>query len=67
MQFLEENRTKVMSKELQLLHNATCAYYAGNSTQLKAALDQFIVRPSAAHQNGYTGDAHRPFTSFLEK
>ena len=34
MQFLQENRVKTMTKELDLLYQATIAFYAGNSTQL---------------------------------
>jgi len=44
LQFLAENRTKVMQKQLLLLHNAMCAYHSGNAAELSATLQQFNVR-----------------------
>lgn len=35
MQLLEEHRVRIMTKELDLLYQATIAFYAGNSTQLQ--------------------------------
>ncbi|XP_042316199.1 arfaptin-2 isoform X2 [Sceloporus undulatus] len=44
LKFLEENKVKVMHKQLLLFHNAISAYFAGNQTQLEQTLKQFNVR-----------------------
>ncbi|XP_049297108.1 arfaptin-2 [Anopheles funestus] len=43
MQFLEENRIKVMHKQLLLFHNAIAAYFAGNANGLEKTLQQFNI------------------------
>uniref|UniRef100_A0A914ULL9 AH domain-containing protein n=1 Tax=Plectus sambesii TaxID=2011161 RepID=A0A914ULL9_9BILA len=43
LRFLDENRVKVMKKQLLLFHNATCAYFSGNNTALEASLKQFHI------------------------
>ncbi|CAK8686533.1 unnamed protein product [Clavelina lepadiformis] len=53
LQFLDENRVKVMQKNLLLFHNAISAYFAGNQQQLAAALEQFNIP--------------KPTQSFIEK
>ncbi|CAD7093425.1 unnamed protein product [Hermetia illucens] len=44
MQFLDENRIKVMHKQLVLLHNAVAAYFSGNATALEGTLKQFNIK-----------------------
>uniref|UniRef100_A0A3P9IAC9 Arfaptin-2 n=1 Tax=Oryzias latipes TaxID=8090 RepID=A0A3P9IAC9_ORYLA len=44
LKFLEENKVKVMHKQLLLFHNATSAYFAGNQQQLEQTLIQFNVK-----------------------
>lgn len=50
LQFLEENKVKVMHKQLLLFHNAISAYFSGNAAALEATLKQFNIslkRPNA--------------------
>jgi hypothetical protein len=72
--FLAENRVKVMNKQLSLLHTAMCAYYGGNQQAMKTALDQFNIKPIAElnghdtlSQSNSSGAVPKRFTSFLEK
>ncbi|XP_066555912.1 arfaptin-2b isoform X8 [Amia ocellicauda] len=44
LKFLEENKVKVMHKQLLLFHNAISAYFAGNQQQLEQTLKQFNVK-----------------------
>ncbi|XP_067306542.1 arfaptin-2a isoform X6 [Pseudorasbora parva] len=44
IKFLEENKVKVMHKQLLLFHNAISAYFAGNQQQLEQTLRQFNVK-----------------------
>ncbi|UYV64125.1 ARFIP1 [Cordylochernes scorpioides] len=44
MKFLDENRVKVMHKQLLLLHNAVSAYFSGNQAALEATLKQFNIK-----------------------
>ncbi|XP_056613599.1 arfaptin-2a isoform X1 [Triplophysa dalaica] len=44
LKFLEENKVKVMHKQLLLFHNAISAYFAGNQQQLEETLRQFNVK-----------------------
>ncbi|XP_065438014.1 arfaptin-2 isoform X5 [Chrysemys picta bellii] len=44
LKFLEENKIKVMHKQLLLFHNAVSAYFAGNQQQLAQTLRQFNIR-----------------------
>lgn len=44
LKFLEENKVKVMHKQLLLFHNAVSAYFAGNQQQLELTLKQFNVK-----------------------
>lgn len=44
LQFLEENKVKVMHKQLLLFHNAISAYFSGNAAALEATLKQFNIR-----------------------
>ncbi|XP_072900534.1 arfaptin-2-like isoform X1 [Hemitrygon akajei] len=47
LKFLEENKVKVMHKQLLLFHNAISAYFAGNQQQLEQTLKQFNVKLKA--------------------
>ncbi|RXG73323.1 Arfaptin-2 [Armadillidium vulgare] len=44
LKFLEENKVKVMHKQLLLFHNAVSAYFSGNQASLEATLKQFNVK-----------------------
>nr|XP_057943664.1 arfaptin-2b isoform X1 [Doryrhamphus excisus] len=44
LKFLEENKVKVMHKQLLLFHNAISAYFAGNQQQLAQTLQQFNIK-----------------------
>ncbi|KAL2079529.1 hypothetical protein ACEWY4_025273 [Coilia grayii] len=44
LKLLEENRVKVLQKQLILLHSAVAAYYAGNQQKLNQTLQQFHSR-----------------------
>ncbi|CAO2582636.1 Arfip2 [Lemmus lemmus] len=52
LKFLEENKIKVMHKQLLLFHNAVSAYFAGNQKQLEQTLQQFNIklRPPGAEK-----------------
>jgi len=58
LKFLDENRVKVMQKQLLLFHNAVSAYFSGNQTSLEATMKQFAIKvkspnsqpPSWVHQ-----------------
>lgn len=44
LKFLEENKVKVMHKQLLLFHNAVSAYFSGNQQGLEATLKQFNIK-----------------------
>ncbi|KAI5699845.1 hypothetical protein M8J75_009738 [Diaphorina citri] len=44
LRFLDENRIKVMHKQLLLFHNAISAYFSGNEPGLQATLKQFNIK-----------------------
>ncbi|XP_037125711.1 arfaptin-2-like isoform X1 [Syngnathus acus] len=44
LNFLEENKVKVMHKQLLLFHNAISAYFAGNQQQLQQTLEHFNIK-----------------------
>ncbi|XP_038055746.1 arfaptin-2-like isoform X2 [Patiria miniata] len=50
LRFLEENKVKVMHKQLLLFHNAISAYFSGNQQALDATLKQFNIRPKAGNE-----------------
>ncbi|XP_066106927.1 arfaptin-2 [Saccopteryx bilineata] len=52
LKFLEENKIKVMHKQLLLFHNAVSSYFAGNQKQLEQTLQQFNIklRPPGAEK-----------------
>ncbi|XP_072170958.1 arfaptin-2-like [Diadema setosum] len=47
LRFLDENKVKVMHKQLLLFHNAIAAYFSGNQQALNATLKQFNIKPKA--------------------
>lgn len=44
LKFLDENRIKVMHKQLLLFHNAVSAYFSGNQVALENTLKQFNIK-----------------------
>ncbi|XP_077460616.1 arfaptin-1-like isoform X2 [Stigmatopora argus] len=58
LKFLEENKVKVLHKQLMLFHNAVAAYYSGNQHQLAKTLEDFHIKLKA-------GGGQRP--SWLEE
>jgi len=44
LKFLDENKIKVMHKQLLLFHNAISAYFSGNQSALDATLKQFNIK-----------------------
>lgn len=44
MKFLDENRVKVMHKQLLLFHNAVASYFSGNQCALEDTLKQFNIK-----------------------
>ncbi|XP_062584982.1 arfaptin-2-like isoform X1 [Saccostrea cucullata] len=52
LKFLDENRVKVMHKQLLLFHNATSAYFSGNATALESTLKQFNIKLKSANTDG---------------
>ena len=42
--FLEQNQLKVMTRQLTLFHNATCAYFTGNAEELAKCIRQFHIK-----------------------
>ncbi|XP_013784970.1 arfaptin-2-like [Limulus polyphemus] len=54
MKFLEENKVKVMHKQLLLFHNAVSAYFSGNQSMLESTLKQFNIKmknPNSSSQS----------------
>ncbi|OWF46615.1 arfaptin-2-like isoform X1 [Mizuhopecten yessoensis] len=49
LKFLDENRVKVMHKQLLLFHNAVSAYFTGNDAALEATLKQFNIKLKGAN------------------
>ncbi|XP_046404625.1 arfaptin-2 [Ischnura elegans] len=52
LRFLDENRIKVMHKQLLLFHNAISAYFSGNQQALEATLRQFNIKASQSPSAG---------------
>ncbi|KAK4472649.1 hypothetical protein MN116_003882 [Schistosoma mekongi] len=51
LEFLQENRLRVMQHQLVLLQNATSAFFSGNNQQLDQILTQYKIKLSSP-QNG---------------
>jgi len=51
LKFLDENRVKVMQKQLLLFHNAVSAYFSGNQTALEATMKQFAIKVKGPNSN----------------
>ncbi|XP_077984477.1 arfaptin-2-like isoform X2 [Glandiceps talaboti] len=51
LKFLEENKVKVMHKQLLLFHNAISAYFSGNQQALDATLKQFSIKLKPPSEN----------------
>jgi len=54
LKFLDENRVKVMQKQLLLFHNAVSAYFSGNNTMLEATMKQFSIKARDCNQSNQT-------------
>ncbi|CAH8490661.1 unnamed protein product [Heterobilharzia americana] len=51
LEFLQDNRLRVMQHQLMLLHNATSAFFSGNNYQLEQILNEYKIKlPN--NQNG---------------
>lgn len=49
LKFLDENRVKVMQKQLLLFHNAVSGYFSGNQTALEATMKQFAIKAKSSN------------------
>lgn len=49
LKFLDENRVKVMQKQLLLFHNAVSGYFSGNQNSLDATMKQFAIKAKSAN------------------
>ncbi|NXY88402.1 ARFP2 protein, partial [Alcedo cyanopectus] len=58
LKFLQENKVKVMHKQLLLFHNAISGYFAGNQQQLEQSLQHFNIRlkPPGADKPPWLGE-----------
>uniref|UniRef100_T1IZ06 AH domain-containing protein n=1 Tax=Strigamia maritima TaxID=126957 RepID=T1IZ06_STRMM len=52
LKFLEENKVKVMHKQLLLFHNAISAYFSGNQNALETTLKQFNIKVKTPNSTG---------------
>ncbi len=67
LRFLDENRVKVMKKQLSLFQNATAAYFSGNFKAVDAIMKQFninMMQQGAISAN--PDDGSHKYKSFLE-
>jgi hypothetical protein len=64
--FLDENRIKVMRKQLILFQTATAAYYSNNSKEIEETLKQFNISTSKLSQSS-NEDLSEIGKSFLEQ
>ncbi|XP_023332974.1 arfaptin-2 [Eurytemora carolleeae] len=51
LKFLDENRVKVMQKQLLLFHNAVSAYFSGNQAALESTMKQFAIKVNGPNSN----------------
>ena len=61
LKFLDENRVKVMQKQLLLFHSAVGAYFSGNQTALESMMKQFLIKVSLPQ----SFSASRPFYQLI--
>jgi len=54
LKFLDENRVKVMQKQLLLFHNAVAAYFSGNNSMLETTMKQFSIKIRECSSAGQT-------------
>lgn len=64
--FLDENRIKVMRKQLILFQTATAAYHSNNSKALEETMNQFNINTSKLSQSS-SEDLSQTGKSFLEQ
>lgn len=69
IKFLDENRVKVMRKQLSLFQTAVSSYFAGNQQALESTLDQINSKSSAKlfKNESSNEDGEYKFESFLEE
>lgn len=67
MKFLDENRVKVMRKQLVLFQHAISMYFSGNAQALDAITKQFKNVLAANDRNPDATQSTNKFQSFLEK
>ncbi len=66
IKFLDENRVKVMRKQLALFQSATSSYFAGNQQALESTLNQINSKANSKLFKNESQDNHK-FESFLEE
>ena len=66
MKFLDENRVKVMKKQLTLFHNSIAAYFSGNQPELEASMKQLNISQTSQNGSSVNESGHK-FESFLEE
>jgi hypothetical protein len=68
IKFLDENRVKVMKKQLSLFQSAISSYFAGNQQALESTLNQINSKESSRLFKNECQDSHEyKFESFLEE
>ena len=68
IKFLDENRVKVMRKQLSLFQSAISSYFAGNQQALESTLNQINSKASSKLFKNESQDSHEyKFESFLEE
>lgn len=66
MKFLDENRIKVMKKQLALFQSAIYSYFSGNQQALEAIMKQFQFKSSSVSSSNSQQSA-QSFQNFLEQ
>ena len=66
MRFLNENRLKVMAKQLMLLQHAVHFFYSGSKQDLDKIMKQFNASEIKANQEVEENNNNQKFISFLE-
>jgi hypothetical protein len=68
MKFLDENRVKVMKKQLVLFHSSIAAYFTGNQQAIEATVKQFNLNANSNNSSlNHNDDSSYKFESFLEE
>jgi hypothetical protein len=74
IKFLDENRVKVMRKQLSLFQSAISSYFAGNQQALESTLNQLnskassrLFKNESSELDGESNGQDYKFESFLEE